>query len=456
MSKMAHVPVGGGRSKRWAGGPVGQALGILSLAAGLSACGGGGADGSDGGLSMQAAGVGGANTAHVGAATALSPKEALGKAIFFDANLSAQGNQSCATCHAPQVGWTGPDSVLNQGGSVYQGSLPDRFGNRKPPSSAYATQSPVLHFSMVKKTALFIGGNFWDGRATGERLGSAAAEQAQGPFLNPLEQALDAPVDVITRICAAAYADQFKAVWGASACDPGNEAAAYDQVGYSIAAYEGSTESNAFTSKYDHYLKGQAKLSQQEQLGLNLFNGKGKCSACHTLERGRNGGPPLLTDYSYDNLGLPRSPDNPFYANVAFNPKGYLWQDLGLGEFLDTREDYKAFAAANLGKQKVPTLRNVDKRPEPGFVKAYGHNGYFKTLKGIVHFYNTRDAKPTCLDPFTREADALAANCWPAPEVPVNVNTKETGNLHLTPTQEDALVAFMKTLSDGYTAPAGR
>ena len=97
----------------------------------------------------------------------------------------------------------------------------------------------------------------------------------------------------------------------------------------------------------------------------------------------------------------------------------------------------------------MPTLRNVGLRPDDGFVKAYGHNGYFKTLKDIVHFYNTRDVKDTCKDDLTA-AQALAADCWPAPEVPQNVNTEELGNLGLTDEEEDAIVAFMKTLSDGY------
>jgi cytochrome c peroxidase len=194
-----------------------------------------------------------------------------------------------------------------------------------------------------------------------------------------------------------------------------------------------------------------ATLTKDERLGLSMFKGKAKCSACHVLDAGPNGEPPQLTDFTYDNLGLPRNPDNPFYvADPAFNPAGFDWVDMGLGEFLASRSDYQSFAAANFGKQKVPTLRNVDKRPYAGFVKAYGHNGYFKSLKGIVHFYNTRDAKPACADPFTREADALAMNCWPAPEVAANVNDEELGNLHLTDAQEDAIVAFLKTLSDGY------
>ena len=103
---------------------------------------------------------------------------------------------------------------------------------------------------------------------------------------------------------------------------------------------------------------------------------------------------------------------------------------------------------------KVPTLRNVDKwdlaAPQS---KAYTHNGYFKTLKQIVRFYNTRDAKPPCGDSFTKVEDALAQGGWPAAEVPVNVNTKELGNIHLTDAQEDSIVAFLKTLSDGYVLP---
>jgi cytochrome c peroxidase len=380
----------------------------------------------------------------------LSPKATLGQAIFFDASLSLNGNQSCASCHDPAAGWTGPSAAINARGAAYEGSVQGRFGNRKPPSSAYATPSPRLHTLVEDKETLFVGGNFWDGRATGERLGNPAAEQAQGPFLNPLEQALAAPADVVSRVCAGGYGGLFRQVWGAGACDAANVAKAYDQVALSVAAFEASRASNAYSSKYDAYLKGKARLTKLEKSGLELFRGKGKCSECHLLKRGPSGEPPLFTDFTYDNLGIPRNPDNPFYANIAFNPDGKAWADRGLGGFLATRADHRRFAAGNEGKHKVPTLRNVDMRPEPGFVKAYGHNGYFKSLKGIVHFYNTRDAKPACADPLVREADALARNCWPAPEVAANVNTAEMGRLGLTDGEEDAIVAFMRTLSDGY------
>jgi len=375
----------------------------------------------------------------------LTPVEELGKFIFFDENLSINQNQSCATCHGPEAGWTGPKSAINEGGAVYEGSISGRFGNRKPPSSAYATPSPILHFVIEKKEALFIGGNFWDGRATGEKLGNPAADQAQGPFLNPLEQALDTPDDVVERVCASFYADLFRQVYGDDVCD--DVATAYNNIALSIAAYEASPEVNAFTSKYDHTFRGQAKLTKQEQRGFALFRGKGMCHRCHTS----NGQMALFTDFTYDNLGVPKNPENPFYyADIEFNPDSDDWVDVGLGGFLAKRElDYAPYADVNFGKHKVPTLRNVDLRPDGEFVKAYAHNGYFKSLAGIVHFYNTRDIKPVCPGDYT-EAEALAAACWPPPEVTENVNTDELGDLGLTAEEEAAIVAFMGALSDGF------
>jgi cytochrome c peroxidase len=370
----------------------------------------------------------------------LTPQEQLGKLIFFDENLSVNGNQSCATCHAPDAGWAGPDSVINAHGSVYEGSIPGAFGDRRPPTSAYATQSPVLY---VDKFGTFVGGNFWDGRATGEILGNPAADQAQGPFLNPKEQALPDPAAVVTRVCAAGYAPLFVEIWGSELCDPANVYAAYDAIGLTIAAYEASPEVNAFSSKYDLSHGGGAKLTKEERRGMALFMGKGKCAACHTLR----GPGSLFTDYTYDNLGMPKNPENPVYA---YDP---AFVDPGLGGFLATRPDYAAYAGDNMGKHKVPTMRNVDLRPSAEFVKAFGHNGYFKSLEGIVHFYNTRDVKPVCPGDYL-EAEALAANCWPPPEVAENVNTAELGDLGLSPAEEAALVAFLKTLSDGWM-PAG-
>jgi cytochrome c peroxidase len=373
----------------------------------------------------------------------------LGKHLFFDEDLSLNGNQSCATCHDPAWGFTGPDSDLNTHGAVYEGSVAGLFGNRKPPSSAYATLSPILHYD----GDLFVGGNFWDGRATGERLGNPAADQAQGPFLNPVEQALPDMAAVVSRVCASDYAGLFTTVWGVEVCDDGYVATAYDAIALSIAAYEASSESNAFTSKYDAYLAGMADLTKFEKKGLSVFRGKGKCQKCHLLGKGHGKEPALFTDFTFDNLGIPANPENPWYTMPPqFNPDGPNWVDYGLGGFLATRPDYAALAPDFMGQHKVPTLRNVDLRPDPSDVKAFGHNGYFKSLEQIVHFYNTRDVKPTCPDLYTAD-QAIAAGCWPAPEVPMNVNTAELGDLRLSPDDEAALVAFMRTLSDGYLVP---
>ena len=386
-----------------------------------------------------------------GAPVAVRPAHqvALGRAIFFDVTLSTNRNQSCASCHAAEAGWTGPASAVNAAGAVYQGSVAGRFGNRKPPSAAYAAPSPVFHLAPDADGALFVGGNFVDGRATGERLGSPAAEQALGPFVNPVEQALASPAEVVRRVCAGPTGARFRDVWGAEICAPANAAAAYDAVGLSVAAFVASREADAYSSKFDMVRAGAATYTRAERLGFELFRDKAKCAECHTLDKGPDGAP-LFTDFTFDNLGIPRNPENPWYRMPALvNPDGTRWTDPGLGGFLATRLEYRALAPANAGKHKVPTLRNVDRRPYPGFVKAYGHNGYFKTLEGIVHFYNTRDVKPVCPGAYT-EAQALAADCWPAPEVAANVNSAELGDLQLTFAEERALVAFLRTLSDGY------
>src|SRR5674476_864732 len=395
----------------------------------------------------------------------LSPNERLGKAIFFDENLSLNRNTACASCHGAAGGFTGPISEINQHGAVYEGSVAGAFRNRKPPSNAYTTMSPILH---VDKTGTWVGGNFWDGRATGEKLGNPAADQAQGPFLNPAEQALPDSACVVYRVFTGGYGVDFEAVWGAgsrsiawpsdvetscslpngtvklSDADRAKANTAYDRIALSIAAYEASAAVNTFSSKYDAASKGEAKLTALEQRGLTLFEGKAGCTACHPL---LPTGDALFTDFTYDNLGIPQNPENPA---VLRDP---TYVDYGLGGYLKGAGYPAAVYGPEMGKVKVPTLRNVDLRPSAHFVKAYGANGYFKSLEAIVHFYNTRDVLARCPGPYT-EAEALKANCWPAPEVAANVNTVQLGNLGLSPSDEAAIVAYLKTLSDGYQPPA--
>ena len=201
--------------------------------------------------------------AFVGTAAAddsLTPLEELGKALFFDTNLSTPPGQSCAACHAPEVGFVGPDSAINAAGAVYPGAVFTRFGNRKPPTAAYGGDSPVLYYDADEE--VWVGGMFWDGRATGWILGDPLAEQAQGPFLNPLEQNNPNALLVCFKVQQSAYAGLFEVVWGPGSLDcVGDVAGTYERIARSISAYEKSDEVNPFTSKYDYYLAGMVECS---------------------------------------------------------------------------------------------------------------------------------------------------------------------------------------------------
>lgn len=377
---------------------------------------------------------------------------ALGKAIFFDTNLSNPPVQSCATCHGPEVGFTGPDSNDNLEGTAYPGAVPTRYGNRKPPSAAYAGDAPVLYYDEEQQQ--WFGGLFWDGRATGWTLGDPLAEQAMGPFLNPLEQNLPNARLVCLRVAQSSYAALFREVWGAKSLDCARDAqGAYERIARSVAAYERSAEVNPFTSKFDLFWDNaiaagkdvtQIKwsggmggggggmgpggggggggmgpgggggggggggmdpnswqnfrglgLTDNELQGLAAFNdpSRGNCASCHSLQPGPDGYP-LFTDFGYYNLGLPKNPDNQFYSMpLPWNSDGANWIDLGLGGFLKAAGYPAEVYEPELGKFRVTSLRNVDLRPSADFVKSYGHNGFFKSLDGmygIVHFYAWR------------------------------------------------------------------
>jgi len=338
----------------------------------------------------------------------LSPKEKLGKLLYFDENLSTPNGQSCASCHDPESGFAEPDQSL----PVSQGVLPNMFGNRNAPSAAYASYSPNFNYTPDTGGS---GGQFWDGRADN------LTEQAKGPFLNPLEMHNPNKLTVIQDIRISDYADLFEEVYGSGALD--DVETAYDYTAEAIAAYESSKEVNKFSSRYDEYLAGEYTLSDDEAWGLDLFEGKAMCSNCHPSARGPDDELPLFTNFTYDNLGVPKNPDNPFYnLPKAFNPLGSAFIDLGLGGSGRTEIVYPE---NEVGKMKVPTLRNIGK------TAPYTHNGYFTNLEELVHFYNTRDVED-----------------WPAPEVPETVNEEELGDLGLNESEEKAIVAFLLTLDD--------
>jgi cytochrome c peroxidase len=334
---------------------------------------------------------------------------ALGELLYFDTNLSEPRGMSCASCHLPEAGFADPDHEL----SVSRGIHPGRFARRNAPTAAYALFSPAFHFD--EKEGLYVGGQFWDGRAP------TLEDQAREPFVDPHEMANPDLATVVRKVRQAEYADRFDAIYGAGAL--ADELAAFTRIVNAIAAFERTARFHPFTSKYDYYLAGQVELSQQELLGLKLFDdeAKGNCAACHPSQVGEEGSPPLFTDFTYDNLGVPKNGASPFYSQSAeYNPGGKNAIDLGLAETTERAEDR--------GKFKVSTLRNI------ALTSPYMHNGIFSSLHEVVDFYNTRDT----------------SNKWGAAEVPENVNVEVLGDLGLSDEEVDAIVAFMETLTDGY------
>lgn len=468
----------------------------------------------------------------------------LGKAEIYDKNLSVNKNVACATCHMPETAFKDASSLFNNTTVSMPGSVPitnvgfnngrtvgqrhpdERISQRNPQTYSYAPFMRPLQFDATAHQ--FIGGNFWDMRATGDRLGNPAAEQALGPPLNPVEMANPDEGCVVYKLSLSKYAGLFKTIFGSqvfdihwpsnilavcskpggipagnvtssvvykpgtnptllalSARDRGQVGATFDFMGESMAAYEASPEVSAFSSKFDKVLAGTATLTAQEMRGFVLFNGKAVCAQCHedavtvpgtALRVGRTiagihvAGPhvvirfqgaiivqsdaPLFTNQEAVNIGIPKNHFIPYlfenkpdqFGYVA-NSLGSSYTDTGLFDFLTSTNNpnpqWRALAPGFRGTFQTPTIRNVDKRPRPDFVRAYMHNGYLKSLKEVVHFYNTRDALPRCIQGSVGEK----VTCWPPPEVPQNEN-KMIGNLHLSAQEEDDIVAFLKTLTD--------
>jgi cytochrome c peroxidase len=366
------------------------------------------------------------------AASALSDKEKLGQILYFDTNLSINRNQSCASCHTPPS-FVDPANAADPANAVVSaGSDISLHGGRNAPSAGYAAFSPAFQWNGAN--GVYVGGQFWDGRAF------SLTEQAKGPFLNPVEMAMPSKAAVLKRIAGQEnpnfnkYRVLFKSVFNVKLeqlLQPGSNVetdALYHMTADAIAAFEKTGVFNQFSSKFDYYLAGKAVLSAAEVNGLALYEGKAACSACHTSARqtAPDGSvmPPLFTDFTYDNIGIPKS-TNPLLIN---NPV-----DNGLGARADIAA--KDPNGAQIGKFKVMSLRNI------AVTAPYGHNGFFASLEQIIHFYNTRD---------------VALERWPAPEVAQNLNVAELGNLGLTAGEEADLVAFLKTLTDGYGEPLNK
>jgi len=309
---------------------------------------------------------------------------------------------------------------------------------------------------------IYFGGLFWDGRATGATLGDPLAEQAQGPFVNPVEMGLADKQAVVAAIQGSSYAGLFEEVFGPGAFE--NVDTAYDSMALAIAALEKTNAFKRFNSRFDELWTKckevgidlstvtdpnsfgslpQGILTDLELRGLALFNNpeKGNCAACHPTSDFVDGSgkvlPPLFTDFSYDNLGIPK---NARIGQLRAAAGLQTVIDYGLGarsDVIDEQQDgvlmpdglggNVTVSSSQAGLFRVPSLRNLGK------TAPYGHNGFFATLQDVVNFYNTRD---------------VPGSGWAGPEVALNVNDQELGDLELPRDEEHALLAFLMTLSD--------
>jgi cytochrome c peroxidase len=441
--------------------------------------------------------------------------EILGKLLNFDQNMSLFRNEACGFCHMPYVAFSGPIPSVNLTMIAYPGTVHYRAGKRTAQRYTYSPDFPVLEYNTTQ--GAFFGGNFWDARSTGYKLQSADAEQAQHPPVDTQEMGFADTACVAFRLSKAVYRPLFELVWGADfdiswrgdtekiCATPGGAARfggnatpirlspkdrtkannIHDHWGQSISKYERSNRLSPFTSKFDAFPKGTYNLTADEMAGYNLFKGKANCNSCHLDGRSTALTPrqtdtgaaantrPLFTCFGYANLGLPLNPrvavfyqTTPDRFGFTPNPYGFGYRDLGLGTFLrsasNPNSQWIEFAPTSDGQMQTSTARNVamtpprcptTEAPGPYFQKEFFHNGYAKSLKQLVHFYNTRDlysfevTSGHCPEGKTEKVD-----CWPMPEVPNNIDMT-TGNLGLTDQEENQIVTFLQALTDGFTTP---
>lgn len=346
--------------------------------------------------------------------------EQLGSALFSDPDLSMNRTMSCSTCHMQGAGFSDQrdDGVVGHGVSL--GDDGTSLGDRNTPSAAYASLSPPF-----SKNALgeYVGGFFWDGRA------STLEDQAAGPPLNPVEMGMPDKAAIVERLkdnpdYVAAFGTQF----GGDVFQ--SDDAAFSAMTKALAAFERTEAFSTFDSKYDRFLRGEEKLTDQEELGRVLMSSSQftNCNTCHEL-KGPNGPTNgLFTNHKYFNIGVPANS-----AVRAANGSKPGAVDLGLAQNPAVAGD-----PAQRGKFKVPTLRNV------AVTGPYMHNGVFKDLRTVVLFYvKYKSKKPS------RQINPETGKTWDPPEVPENIAMTElTSAPALDDKRVDAIVAFLKTLTD--------
>jgi len=365
----------------------------------------------------------------------------LGRALFFDPRLSASGSMSCATCHSPVHAYGPPNGLAAQLGGR-DGKLQ---GGRAVPSIRYVQGVPSFteHFfeggddGNDSEDQGPVGGHTWDGRA------QSVHEQAQLPLLSPLEMANSSPADVANKLRRAGYVEQMGKVFGKDVVS--NDTQVFNAALMALEVFQQApNEFYPYTSKYDAYLRGQAKLTTQEARGLSVFNdeNKGNCASCH-VSAIKGGVMPAFTDWGFIALGVPRNK-----ALAANHDKAYY--DLGLcgpeRKDLSNKPEY-------CGLFRTPSLRNVATR------KVFFHNGGFHSLEDVVAFYATRDTAPQRWYPRDAHGKVLKYDDLP-PQYHDNVNVdgpfggKAGSKPSMSPAEIKDVVAFLKTLNDGYV-PSG-
>ncbi len=362
---------------------------------------------------------------------------ALGRELFADPALSASGKIACAGCHDPKHAF-GPanDSPVQRAGR--NGRL---SGVRAVPSLKYAQNIPPFteHFvddegddSVDQGPA---GGRTWDGRA------ASLHEQARLPLFSPLEMANTDADAVVRKVRQGRYAAQFRAAFGAAIFD--DAAAAFKGISMALEAYQqSSAEFYPYSSKYDAYLRREAALSEQELRGLAAFidPGKGNCARCHPAAA-RNGALPQFTDFGFAAIGVPRNRRIPVNADPHYFDLGLCGP---LRTDLRSRLEY-------CGMFRTPTLRNVALRP------VFFHNGVMHSLRDAVRFYAERDTQPQKWYPRGGDGSLAKFDDLPAAYL-ANVDRqapfdRQAGDVSaLSDADIDDIVAFLRTLTDGYLA----
>lgn len=380
----------------------------------------------------------GVAAALLGAASDPEPSAAalsqLGRLMFFDASLSASGKLACATCHDPKYAYgPPPGKALAYGGKDMQ-----QPGTRAVPSLRYLHGAPRFaeQYHFLDGDVGPVGGFTWDGRA------DSLQDQAKVPLLASNEMANGGAADVAARLVKSGYAGLFRAAFGSHVFDDPERA--FEAGLRALEAFQQEpAEFYPYTSRYDAFLRGEVDLTLEEERGVALFKdpAKGNCASCH-LGVTRAGRPPPFTDFDYVNVGVPRNPKIP--ANSDPN-----YYDLGLCG--PVRRDLSGKHEL-CGFFRSPTVRNTAIRD------AFFHNGVFSTLREVIDFYNERDLYPEKY--YSRNSDGSVRRYDDLPPgYPDNIDhdppldRKPGAERALTPRDIDDLIAFLKTLVDGYTPP---